>query len=824
MPEVDKPQFMAIGEDREPGADDEVITPTIGIGIGTGGCKMLSTLYNVAVSEGIVEDFEFIGIDTNDEELRDNLPRRREKVTTIHLEKPDFWSQDKEDFGYLNDDLVNERSINNHGVTRTRPVARYHVDSIQNLDMVQTTLESRIGNFHSKYKDILDLEGGDRINIWVMNSLGGGTGSGSFILISALVDYITRTKIEGADAGQFSLMGIGTLPRLDYLEDGGSSRNAEFQVNAYAALSELLVFLDEDDDNNVRIPLEADIDGGIEQLDPEPPVFDRYFLFGGDKDKTGRDEEYTRQLNKTAVAVPHYFARLESPMNFPDGIAELRDERLWSFNGCEVRSPIGQIEKYFDVEERIEQLEEAIQEKDEEIQKYEDDIEYLEEVFDLKLPDLRTVDSLSDTSLPNTLEVSNKGLIKKCKNAALGFRMDQLGWEAIEEDIEAIASDTGDREILDQEEVVQYYYYQLFVKRLEDDMADHSAHDVIQEIWNEFRPEIEREYSYLEEDDAIGAWEGGIDRFLAERKEGLQDEMDRQLLSFFSPWWWKAWWQHRKVENLHSRGTRAYEKYSSLKETAGILEERYEETRDELQNKQEDFKTTRQDLEQDKSDLESEKENQETLREEVIDDLTTHQVKHNRLIDLPIRDPINDLTPDTTDEVDSIEEFEELGIIEEEDIARSFIDVLDQRIAEGPLQNRTSGENAERGKYKQLLSILIHEDNRGLLDTDLGEKNVQDLRGEFDRYQQEEQPTAEKHSIWLLGLYTQILLNNTSEYGTINQTYRDGHGDEAVASLFNIDDSSYYMTRRFAHPEFFLEDPDIGDKMDEYFKLRAKQK
>lgn len=826
-PSPDTPENQAARESEEQASKDQdkqVITPTIGIGIGKGGSRMLASLYELAESEGIGDDFAYIGIDTNEDELRENLPRQEENVTTIHLEKPNFWKQDKEDFGYLNDALLNVRSLNNAGVTRTRTVARYHVDSLQNLETVRTKLEGRIQAFYDGYDKYFDREGGNEINIWVMNSLGGGTGSGSFVIISALVDYLIQNNITGADPGQFSLMGIGTLPRLDYLESGGGSPDdAEFQSNAYAAIRELRVLLGEDESNGIRIPLESDREGqqDIGVLEPTPPVFTRYFLLGGDKNKTGSDRSYTTNLNRAAANLPHYFARLDSQKNFPDGVSNLRDERLWSFNAYEVRSPLGKIDDYFDIQEEIQRLDGVIQETQDDINKYANDIRYLQRVSELKLGHLRDLDGeLSEVSLSEALDVPNIELIDRCKSRAIGFRMDQFRRDKLEKDIETINEDHEENvELLDHELVVAYYYYQMFVKRLEDEMASHSAKDVIQSIWADFHGPLQQDFAHLQEAGAIQKWEDGLERFLAQRKRNLQKQMDARI-SYLSPFWWKAWWKHRQIQTTRDRGADAYNEYEYLDRAAEILEERYESAQTELEEKKASFETTRGNLRSQKDSLEKQKQNEKETLLDTIHGLTTHYIEDERIIELPIRDPESVLTPETTEEAESISWFETREIISERDIARAFIDVLGERLDEEPLQNLQS----KREEYERLLGILIHEDNRYLLETEQGEENVQDLwRGNFRNSQQEEQTIADGHSIWFLGLYTDLVLENTSEYGVIDDFYRS-KGDEGVMSLFNLNDSPHYMTSRFAHPEFFVDDPDIGEMVKEYFPLGRRVK
>lgn len=283
------------------------------LGIGGAGRRMLEAVRETASNVDSAPQFEYVAIDT-DEEVRFDFPP---DVETIHLELPtEHWQQNRGSYGYLTE--VHELPVMG-GTRRQRAVGRYSVDNRQTLaDFYDRLVEIVTPDSNA---DVRDGVPGDH-HVWVLSSLGGGTGSGLFPLIAVLLDEILPRETFR--------FGLGALPVFDEYSNRHTSRGHRSCLNAYAALREIRVLLGEvqRDPYPLEIGLEAGPSGSVPgRCVLEESPLDAYGLFGLDPEQL-EDHQYLEETNRivgdAVVAVATTTSFIEAlnglyPMRGTDG-------------------------------------------------------------------------------------------------------------------------------------------------------------------------------------------------------------------------------------------------------------------------------------------------------------------------------------------------------------------------------------------------------------------------------------------------------------------------------------------------------------------------
>jgi hypothetical protein len=517
--------------------DNSKVSPTVAVGIGGAGCSMISTLHEMTKDEGIDERFRFIGIDSSGGDLSDNIESDSERFSTIELSTPEFFEDDVDDYHYLEPELVpdlnDRKAIQREGAKRERAVGRYYVDSYENFkstyDRLDTIIEELVGKLDEDIeKDV------NRVNIWVMNSLGGGTGSGSFPIISSMLDHI-RHDIPGMDEGNFYLYGVGSLP---IVEKETNTKQAGYRLNSYAAIRDVKVLTGEDKDakREIRFGEERGTmknSGGFD-LEGSGGIFQRYFLHAVDEEEM-EDDAYAHQANVAAATLPMYFALIDGSENWPDPIQYYQDEKpIYAFESYEMSAPMESMYMYFATEEAIEEIQSEIDEIQDELDRYNNDIRYLKGVVQVDVqeyigeycernerdPDEVDLNDILDEfegELPDNVVFD---MVKQAEFVASGAE-----YENEESDIDSDADEKYDKkwneetetDELDNKEVFKNYVYQMANRRLEEEKRDHDMVDIINESWNNHANKLQDNYGHLGNEDAEDKWTGGLKKFLNDK-------------------------------------------------------------------------------------------------------------------------------------------------------------------------------------------------------------------------------------------------------------------------------------------------------------------
>jgi hypothetical protein len=245
------------------------------------------------------------------------------------------------------------------GALRDRVYGRFLLDL--NMSKVGEAVDASLKDLKDKWKK----ERGEKkaeILIWLVHTIGGGTGSGTFPSLVVNTNKLAKEILEDADI-KYYLFCVGVLPSATNIRDiTHANFDKRYLANSYSALKELELLASAEDITLTQFnPY-----GSNPEIAIEKRPFDRYFLFGIDEDMVGRlkddeaeaVEEYLTSSNKIIAnmmyAVP----------NYPKGL-----ENLWepvkssfiAFGESELVVPIEEIKKVAAENDRLgEPLDETV--------------------------------------------------------------------------------------------------------------------------------------------------------------------------------------------------------------------------------------------------------------------------------------------------------------------------------------------------------------------------------------------------------------------------------------------------------------------------------
>ncbi|AZH24656.1 tubulin-like doman-containing protein [Haloplanus aerogenes] len=216
------------------GAEDSLTHPTYIIGVGQAGINVMNTLHEVAQENDDGHKFQFAAIDTDVDALS-STPR---EALNFQLEiEDDFIDEDRANYPYL----TGRMNLEDKGARRQRPVGRYKLD---NKNEFESTFEQIWSEIESHYEDHSADLGPQQasFDIFLIHSLGGGTGSGTFPLLLMMLDMIA----EDLDSDYVYTAGMGVVPEIPMNEDGQGPiplpGSPIYYPNAHAALHDLEKF------------------------------------------------------------------------------------------------------------------------------------------------------------------------------------------------------------------------------------------------------------------------------------------------------------------------------------------------------------------------------------------------------------------------------------------------------------------------------------------------------------------------------------------------------------------------------------------------------
>jgi len=392
--------------------------PTFVVGVGQAGVKVMNVLAEVAEENDDLEKFEFVALDTD----TGMLSQRPTGSTRLKLDHDaGFVDEDISKYPYLTRSMAEH--LGAQGAMRRRPIGRYKLDS-RGGDSYSDIYDAIWEQAESHYNtEAAKLEPDDAsFNIYFVHSLGGGTGSGTFPLLTAMLGELATTLEKRKNDVETYLAGIGVAPLITFdPEIKDPVGDERYFPNTYAAMNDLnkfeeLASLDE----SRTLPVYAQTYGTAANTNSAPsknefeltsPPFDDYWLFGVDESKiqggttsAAGGESYAERVNQTIARPLHAISKLRmSAENWADS-----KPYVGSLDQSEVRVPHEEVLGYYDLqttrEDKAERIDEIPDDIDE-LQSRKSELESLKQNVDegaINDPELReTVRKKIDKEFPS---------------------------------------------------------------------------------------------------------------------------------------------------------------------------------------------------------------------------------------------------------------------------------------------------------------------------------------------------------------------------------------------------------------------------------------
>jgi len=147
--------------------------PTLVIGAGMGGIRVVQTMADFVREKGEEADYEFIAIDSSKKDLEEQI-KSGYNIRKVELGEKGFDIEGMiEECPYLHD-RTEPKGL---GAVRDRVYGRFLLDL--NISKAKDDMQSAMSYLAGKWKEEVGV-GKRVVMIWLVHTLGGGTGSGTF--------------------------------------------------------------------------------------------------------------------------------------------------------------------------------------------------------------------------------------------------------------------------------------------------------------------------------------------------------------------------------------------------------------------------------------------------------------------------------------------------------------------------------------------------------------------------------------------------------------------------------------------------------------------
>lgn len=330
----------------------EAEPPTMVISVGGAGFNILEKINELLQREKYDRDsFLLLAMDSRDIAELDYIEYWNEQKMKIDPTNIGDWETKQESYHYL--DRSDGSPVGGGGVQRNRTAARTLLDNHQNFIKVKRNLKNKIESFDRQHANA------DGYDLWLVNALGGGTGSGTMPLMLGMAQLIESLTIDG----DLNVHLLSTLPQLDYEDSAVEPElHPDATPNSFAALEELKELIDVTVSDSQSVPIRLEMDRSKVKLWEEEEGYslkrgsiEDYYLLGVDEDKIGSDS-YAEDIEKIgAITILTHSLADE---NFPrDQAGQFSNRILKSSDAVEYAFPYEDVATYARVKLQIETLE-----------------------------------------------------------------------------------------------------------------------------------------------------------------------------------------------------------------------------------------------------------------------------------------------------------------------------------------------------------------------------------------------------------------------------------------------------------------------------------
>lgn len=692
------------------------IQPTFIVGVGQAGINVLSQMHDLAEERDVNDKIASVAIDTDDGQLEKTPPQTKEILLST---QDGFVREDTANFPYL----TKEMNIANRGALRQRPVGRYNLDN-SGPHGYQSTWDNIFSDLEDHYENNQgSLEDDDSsFNIFLIHSLAGGTGSGTFPLLSGMV-YQMKETLEDRFQGDIYIGGVGVTPRIEFDPEVIESPPGDdiFYPNAFAALNDLYVLTStQANDAEVyihsnRFSETSDEDTSKEQnkieFDNGSP-FSNYWIMDVREERlnkgkidSDRPEEYRDKINNEIANSLLAISRLdESAENW-----NINKTVLGTLGQAEVRVPHREVKKFCELKKTKETKEHLATEEIPEV--IEDLRHRQEELRDLKqMPDPENIGNIDIVDkIQNRVEgefPSGKHIIDNATKEDIAALFDEIAEKhspddvenqdlqvnfktlnSIQESIEAISqrNTSGDNNAIEELILATHFVDQILHGEHGAPQVEGSWEDTINSLWSKHNLQSKPAYG----GDSVSTLSGkatGLNTFYTEKikeykeiKEEYEPGIIGQVQGTLPPIITPLENTEEKAERIIDTLQDEYDdfervdgKWGRVREMQETISDKRKEIRNQITYQLNDVEQTITDLQNLIDDLEREideiKRDIRSKRNEL-----TQANTGNRLTILPLKhEKIDDITDETVERtLTDLNSYVEEGFIEKSKVRQA---------------------------------------------------------------------------------------------------------------------------------------------------------
>jgi len=777
--------------------------PTFLIGVGEAGIEILETVKK-SIPEEESAYFDYLAIDSNNEYLGSSSIEK-----TLYLQKPDtLVGRMKDNFPYLSKDI----QFDVKGAERQRPVGRFKLDNPDQPSFSDSfeTIQGHLRRFRQEHNN--DLTKQDKhINIILLNSLSGGTGSGTYPLLTAVVHYLAES-IRDQNQMFAYFAGFGIISEFEYgneIKDlpGDDGR---YYVNSYAALRDLQNLLDATGEEPLRLPVHSRrltegsddtgtsdaIENAMEQnaFEFEFSPFNDYFLIGVDEDLIEGErsfvgnERYDQVIDNQIAESIYTIAKHGQDLENVSGVSDT-DSRVGTVIEAEVSVPHGKLVEYHETERDIEELETLLYSGEGltdvvDVEAIDDEVEAGDELDMVKLL-VRNPSVVFETMDEERAKETKQDVEEKI-DATFGGGLNIVN--RTPSDIDDLIEEVEQAHDLR----VTPYVLDVIEKRVDDQrpVARENRNEIVREMWEYYELSSHPEFGSVS---SIIQRQRNLEDFLREQIEETREELETADESF---------WDDKPGisgtrEKLESRLSDRKKALAELKEDVNdynsidVLDDAVTERRSDLERR----------LKQKKRDLGNARSTLEALREELLEPQSGR-----RLAQMPLTESaFEDITLDEVqNELTDIQSYINEGYVDEEKfktaLARQFergYDGQEKLILQIADDDDVSDDLVARfnnlGREETTSYIQYHSANEGVVEFDKVQIGVSE--SDFNRY------TDNRHDSYRVKFVTYVRTGPVEILKTYRQleSYAEsGDLDKLVGQRWGGN-----HRRAFAYPEWY---------------------
>lgn len=726
------------------------------VGIGAAGCRMARAVRDLQREVELGATVEYVAIDSDEEDLSSSVPG---DVRGVSLDYADTIGTDAERFDYLSGDL----EVPSRGTRGERRLGRYAVDNSASFDRTYTVLADAIRGVHES----ATANGADGAHqVWLLYALGGGTGSGAFPLVAAMVDDV----ITGLP-GRFAVGALGSMPRLDMLEEQMTmpSGHARFYVNAYAALRELRVLLDDGGGTSypLSIPVasaEASEQMAANALTLSGPPVDVYGLLGVAETST---DHYRTVVNDVAAGVVLGLA--DRPVDTGDGLDRFRDppgqpdgRRLFSVDGSRVRLPVDDLRQYAELQRKVDEMAEKRDRLAAQRSNRRASVTFLQRVLAAEPAegvgtDLPDVAAAAD-DLPEPRELTVRDV------------------EAL---IRTVAGDLSTPEEVGAGTVATYLVTKLLRGQLSEATSGHPFQEEVAAVHDRYQDALEDRTTPA---NPLTYWEDVMAPFMRERIDALEQELEETPF-YLVPRRNRIESRLEALQAERERLDSLAREYERLEEVDSWVDDRFMSSLYDLRERRNELEERVDGTEQRRRELADELDGVRHRSEALRDRLTSGDVSPY-VVEPAVADVERAAETVESGDVDGLAALVERDILTEEAL-REAVESAQAALEEPVQDSRTDPESDS-------LLVCAVEGNRDLLAP----------AGRFRTVL--EQDSTDPFTVRLTALFAPVYLDATSEFGTVHEWFSDPERD--ISTQFGTGVTDTVVTRSFAYPGLLGDD------------------